>query len=96
MDVTTTFLYGTLDENIYMKQAPGYEVEDKEDMVCHLPKSIYGLKQSSKQWNIYFDTFISSIGYIKNSYDSCVYKKVIDADTSILLLLYVDCIQQHG
>lgn len=48
MDITTAFLYGSLDENIYMKHPPGFVEIGKEHMVCHLRRSIYGLKQSPR------------------------------------------------
>lgn len=41
------FLHGDLKEKIYMQQPKGYEVDGKEDHVCLLKKSLYGLKQSS-------------------------------------------------
>ena len=46
MDVTTAFLYGDLEEDVYMKQPEGQEEKGKEHLVCKLQKSIYGLKQS--------------------------------------------------
>ena len=46
MDVKTAFLHGELEEKIYMKQSEGYTQEDKENKVCLLKKSLYGLKQS--------------------------------------------------
>ena len=76
MDVTTTFLHGELEEVIYMAQLKGYKVKGKEDMVCCLHKSIYGLKQSPRQWYIRFDTFILKQGFHRNSYDACVYWKL--------------------
>lgn len=90
MDVTTAFLYGTLDENIYMKKPPGFEQVGKENMVCHLQKSIYDLKQSFRQWNKCFDSFIASKGFIKNSFDTCVCKKSVGPKIFVLWLLYVD------
>ena len=54
-DVKTAFLYGTLDEIIYMKQPQGYE--DGTDRVCKLTKSLYGLKQSPRCWNKRFKDF---------------------------------------
>ena len=44
MNVKTTFLHGNLEEEIYMKQPYGFLVEGKENYVCRLRKSIYGLK----------------------------------------------------
>ncbi|CAM8938347.1 unnamed protein product [Rhodiola kirilowii] len=50
MDVKTSFLHGDLDKEIYMEQAEGFQVESKEDYVCKLLKSLYGLKQVPRQW----------------------------------------------
>jgi len=49
MDVKTTFLNGDLEENIYMAQPKGFVMEGKKRMGCSLKKSIYGLKQVSRQ-----------------------------------------------
>jgi hypothetical protein len=49
MDVKTNFLNGELEEEIYMTQSDGFVVKDQEDKVCKLVKSLYGLKQASKQ-----------------------------------------------
>ena len=48
MNVETTFLYGDLDEEIYMTQPLGFKAAEKEDLVCKLKKSLYGLKQLPK------------------------------------------------
>jgi len=50
LDVKTAFLHGDLEEQIYMKQPEGFEVVGKENYVCLLKKSLYGLKQSPRQW----------------------------------------------
>lgn len=91
MDVTASFLYDTLHETIFMKQpAHGFAEVGREDMVCHLPKSIYGLKQSPRQWNKRFDSFILSKGFSKSPYDSYVYRKSVSNNVFILVLLYID------
>ena len=48
MDVKTVFLSGDLYENVYMAHPKGFVVEGKENLGCHLKKSIYGLKQASR------------------------------------------------
>ncbi|KAG8501609.1 hypothetical protein CXB51_003912 [Gossypium anomalum] len=50
LDVKTIFLHGELEEDIYMQQPEGFIVSEKEDYVCLLKKSLYGLKQSPRQW----------------------------------------------
>ena len=45
MDVKTTFLHGDFEEEMYMKQPEGFTMKGKEEMVCRLKKSLYGLKQ---------------------------------------------------
>ena len=49
IDVKTSFLNGDLDENVYMAQSKCFVVKGKEHMRCRLKKSIYGLKQASRQ-----------------------------------------------
>ena len=55
MDVKTTFLHGDLEEEIYITQPNGFKVTGKENWVCKLNKSLYGLKQSPRQWYKRFD-----------------------------------------
>ena len=54
MDVKTAFLNGELDEKICMDQPVGFVAKGQEHKVCKLKQSIYGLKQSSRQWYLRF------------------------------------------
>ncbi|KAJ0489574.1 putative RNA-directed DNA polymerase [Helianthus annuus] len=90
LDVKTTFLHGNLEENIYMRQPPGFEVEGQDDKVCLLKKSLYGLKQSPRQWYKRFDDYVVSHGFSRCSYDCCVYYKEYSEREYVYLLLYVD------
>ncbi|KAL0378462.1 UNVERIFIED_CONTAM: Retrovirus-related Pol polyprotein from transposon TNT 1-94 [Sesamum radiatum] len=65
MDVKTTFLNGFIEEDIFMDQSEGFTVVGEEQKVCHLQRSIYGLKQASRSWNTRFDEVIRMLGDIK-------------------------------
>lgn len=90
MDVTTAFLHGELEEDILMEQPEGYVVKGKENHVCKLIKSLYGLKQSLRQWNKRFDEFMHKNGFKRSDYDSCLYYRGNQIGEVIYLLLYVD------
>jgi hypothetical protein len=65
MDVKITFLNGDIYENVYMAQPKGFIVEGKENLGCHLSKSIYGLKYAYRQWYLKFDETIRKFGFKK-------------------------------
>nr|GEX13874.1 putative retrotransposon [Tanacetum cinerariifolium] len=85
--VKTAFLHGNLEEVIYMRQPPGYEQSNK---VFLLKKSLYGLKQSLRQWYRRFDEYMLSSGFKRSNYDICVYYRSYTPGEYIYLLLYVD------
>ena len=63
MDVKTAFLNGNIDEKIYMVQPDNFVSGDPKKMVCKLMKSIYGLKQASRQWYHNFHVVVLSFGF---------------------------------
>ncbi|KAH9668238.1 hypothetical protein KPL70_021339 [Citrus sinensis] len=90
LDVKTAFLHGRLQEEIFMSQPEGYEDPKKKNCVCLLKKSLYGLKQSPRQWYLRFNEFMVSNGFMRCNYDCCVYFKKINTSVYVYLLLYVD------
>lgn len=86
----TAFLHGDLEEKIYMQQSKSYEVPGKENHVWLLKRSLYGLKQSPRQWYSRFVSFVAGKGFSQSNYDSCVYSKKLPDGTPMYLLLYVD------
>ena len=89
IDFDTAFLNADVEEDIYMEQPEGFHT-GSPDMVCKLIKSIYGLKQASRNWNLEIDSFMKSIGYTPLISDPCVYVKRTQSDRLIILSLYVD------
>jgi len=89
MDVKTAFLNGNILEDVYMTQPEGFESKEFPNKICKLQRSIYGLKQASRSWNIRFDETIKQFGFIKNVDEPCVYKKVSGSGI-VFLILYVD------
>jgi Reverse transcriptase (RNA-dependent DNA polymerase) len=89
MDVKTAFLNGDLHEEIYMKQPEGFIIKGKEHMRCRLKRSIYELKQDSRQLYLKFDQVITEFGFKENTIDQCIYLKV-SGSKFIILILYVD------
>ncbi|KAM1650569.1 hypothetical protein ACFXTN_003258 [Malus domestica] len=71
MDVKTAFLHGDLKETIFMAQPEGFVEYGKENLICQLRKSLYGLKQSPRQWYKRFDSFMLKINFRRCLYDCC-------------------------
>lgn len=87
MDVKTAFLNGFLDEDVYMYPPEGFEVDSGK--LCKLKKSLYGLKQSPRCWNIRFNNFILKLNFIRSNHDYCVYVRVSGKEVTYVIL-YVD------
>ena len=95
MDVKTAFLNGSLEEDIYMQQPEGFIARGQEHMACKLQRSIYGLKQATRTWNIRFDQAITLYDFEKSPDEPCVYKR-IQGTKVVFLVLYVDDILLIG
>ena len=67
MDVKTAFLYGELDEEVYMDQPEGYK--QGNNMVWKLKKSLYGLKQAPRAWYRELDTTLIDLGFVPTKSD---------------------------
>ena len=89
VDVTTAFLNGTIDEEVYMQQPQGFVCQGKEELVCKLKKSIYGLKQSPRCWNSTLDTYLKRLGF------PCIYYQKAGSDI-VYIGVYVDDIVLAG
>lgn len=88
MDVKTAFLNGDLHETVFMEQ-PDYFATDKQNFVCHLQKSIYGLKQSAKSWNSKLTDFLVENGFKAMYSDECLFYLNM-VDHVALIAIYID------
>lgn len=73
-----------------MEQLEGFIKKGEEGKVCRLKKSLYGLKQSPRKWNLRFDMFMKIAGFKRRAKDPCVYLKEGKSGDNVYLLLYVD------
>ena len=93
MDVTTAFLNGELEEEVYMKQPEGFVADGQEHLVCKLRKSIYGLKQSPRCWNSALNVQLKTMGFNQSASDPCIYTSL---EEMFILAVYVDDIVLAG
>ena len=78
-----------------MIQPDGFVNPKGANKVCKLQRSIYGLVQASRSWNIRFDEVIKAYGFIQTYAEACIYKKVSGSSVPFLIL-YVDDILLIG
>ncbi|KAJ3622463.1 hypothetical protein MTP99_002971 [Tenebrio molitor] len=86
-DVKTAFLYGNIDEILYMQQPDGYQ--DGTKRVCKLNRSLYGLKQASRCWNQRFTSVLSRLGLHPTNADACVFTNG-DPKNQLILAIHID------
>ena len=92
MDVKTAYLNAPIDVEIYMQQPDGFEKrgENGEKLVCKLKKSLYGLKQSGRNWNNMLHNYLRSENFSQSLADPCVYTRDSETNGCIILIIWVD------
>ena len=88
VDISAAFTNGDLDETIYMMQPEGFH-QGGPNMVCRLKKSLYGLKQSARQWNIKLHAALTEMGFNKIESDTSVYI-YSNGEVKIFVPIYID------
>ena len=76
MDVMSAFLNGSLEEEVYVRQPPGYEVDGQEEKVYRLKKALYGLKQEPRVWYNTIDEYLNGEGFSRSPSEPTLYTKV--------------------
>jgi histone deacetylase 1/2 len=95
LDVQNAFLYGVLEEEVYMRQPPGFEKMSVPNYVCRLDKAIYGLKQAPRAWYSRLSSKLLKLGFRMSRSDTSlfIYSK---SGITIFMLIYVDDIIVTG
>lgn len=94
LDINNAFLHGKLDKEVYMLMPPSYKQQGKngEKLLCKLKKSIYGLKQASRQWNYKLISYILSEGFTQSKSDYSLVSKQNGCSFTVLLIYVGDII----
>jgi histone deacetylase 1/2 len=89
LDVKNAFLLGVLEEEVYMKQPPGYENPKTPHYVCNLDKSLYGLKQAPRAWFSKLSPKLEELGFLASKADTSlfIYNK---SGIIMFVLVYVE------
>ena len=92
MDVKGAYLNAPIDKDIFLQQPPGYEQisDDGTQLTCHLHKSLYGLKQSGRNWHKTLTDFLKLQEFTANENDSCIYKHITPDHGEVIILFWVD------
>ena len=85
MDVKTAFLNSFLKGELYMIQQEGFVDPKGVNKMCKLQRSINGLVQASRSWNIRFDELIKAYSFIQTCGEACIYKKMSRSTTTFLI-----------
>lgn len=90
LDVKTAYLNAPIDCEIYVEQPEGFKVDgSNKKLVWRLNKSLYGLKQSGRNWHNVLHEHLTQNDFIQSLVDTCIYTKHVK-DSTIIMLVWVD------
>src|ERR1700733_14823667 len=90
IDVKTAFLYGKLDEEVYMSQPEGFVLKGRERKVMQLKRALYGLKQAALAWWKELESFMKTIGFRRTSSDAGIFVYKDKKGRQVIAIVYVD------
>eukprot|EP00253_Pinus_taeda_P027409 PITA_27409 len=88
MDVKTTFPNETIDEEVYIEQTQGFEINHRETHVCRLKKALYGLKQAPRACYARMDAYLLRLGFTGSSAYPNLYIRVVQGEPVIILFQF--------
>ncbi|GJU68802.1 putative ribonuclease H-like domain-containing protein [Tanacetum coccineum] len=89
MDVKSAFLYGKIEEEVYVCQPPGFEDLEFPDRVYKVEKALYGLHQAPRAWYETLSTYLLENGFQRGTIDKTLFIKKVKGDI-LLVQIYVD------
>jgi histone deacetylase 1/2 len=89
LDNQNAFLHGVLEEEVYMRQPPGFEDSTRPHYLCRLDKALYGLKQAPRAWHARLAYVLHQHGFVASTADTSLFI-LQRPDVHIYLLVYVD------
>ncbi|GKB17250.1 retrovirus-related pol polyprotein from transposon TNT 1-94 [Tanacetum coccineum] len=89
MDVKSAFLYGKIEEEVYVCQPPGFEDPDFPDRVYKVEKALYGLHQAPRAWYETLSTYLLDNGFQRGKIDKTLFIRRDKGDI-LLVQVYVD------
>jgi hypothetical protein len=89
MDVKSAFLNGTIKEEVYVEQPPGFEDQEYPNHVYKLHKTLYGLKEAPRAWYECLRDFLTQNNFKIDKADSTLFTRKVDKDLFICQI-YID------
>ncbi|KAK1680235.1 hypothetical protein QYE76_041083 [Lolium multiflorum] len=89
LDVQNAFLHDVLEEEVYMRQPPGFSDPDRPDHLCRLVKALYGLKQAPRAWHARLGAALRAHGFVPSTADTSLFL-LQRPEVTMYLLVYVD------
>ena len=90
LDVKSAFLYGPLDDEIYMEQPEGFKVKGQEHKVLHMCWALYGLKQAALQWWKELQKSMAQLGFKHAQSDAGIFIHTASNGDKVITMIYVN------
>ncbi|KAL0844254.1 hypothetical protein Bca101_017500 [Brassica carinata] len=90
LDVKSAFLYGILEEDVFIQQPKGFVISGEEDKVYKLHKALYGLKQAPRAWFSRIGEYFAKAGFEKSQNEETLFVKTSTRGNSLYVSVYVD------